>query len=122
VAAEGDPKVMLGGGELLSITNNRPEVLDAVLFLSSADYANARAVQGSWISANKGLDTSVIPDELDKQFADLLLSSDVFRFDASDMMPGEVGAGSFWKETTAWIVGGSTSDMLDNIEASWPKA
>lgn len=122
VAKEGDPKVMLGGGELLSVTNDRPEVLDAVLFLSSADYANARAAQGSWISANKGLDTSVIPDDLDKQFGELLLSSDVFRFDGSDMMPGEVGAGSFWKETTAWIVGGSTEDMLDNIEASWPKA
>lgn len=120
VVNAGDPKVMLGGGELLSITSDRPEVLDSVKFLSSADYANARAVQGSWISANKGLDTNVIPDELDKQFAELLISSDVFRFDGSDMMPGEVGAGSFWKEATAWIVGGSTEDMLNNIEDSWP--
>ena len=121
VVNEGDPKVMLGGGELLSITNDRPVVKDAVMFLSSADYANARAVQGSWISANKGLDTSVIPDEIDKQFADLLLSSDVFRFDASDMMPGAVGAGTFWTETTAWITGNDTTTMLDNIEASWPQ-
>lgn len=120
VVNAGDPKVMLGGGELLSITSDRPEVLDALIYLSSADYANARAAQGSWISANKGLDTNVIPDTLDRQFAELLISSDVFRFDGSDMMPGEVGAGSFWKEATAWIVGRSTKDMLDNIEKSWP--
>ena len=36
------------------------------------------------------------------------------------MMPGAVGSGTFWTEATAWIVGGSTEDMLDNIEASWP--
>jgi alpha-glucoside transport system substrate-binding protein len=44
----------------------------------------------------------------------------VFRFDGSDMMPGAVGAGSFWKEMTAWITGKSTKDALDNIEKSWP--
>ena len=30
-------------------------------------------------------------------------SSTAFLFDGSDQMPGEVGAGSFWKEMTAWI-------------------
>ena len=33
------------------------------------------------------------------------------------MMPGAVGSGTFWTEATAWIVGGSTDDMLNNIEA-----
>ena len=44
----------------------------------------------------------------------------VFRFDGSDQMPGEVGAGSFWTEMTNWITGESTSDALDKIESSWP--
>ena len=26
-------------------------------------------------------------------------------FDGSDQMPGEVGAGSFWKQVTSWITG-----------------
>ena len=120
VAKEGDPKVMLGGGELLSATNDRPVVMDAIRFMSSADYANARAAEGNWISANKDYDLNNIPNELDKQFADLLVSSDVFRFDGSDMMPGAVGAGTFWTEAVAWIIGGDTETMLDNIEASWP--
>ena len=43
------------------------------------------------------------------------------RFDGSDLMPGAVGAGSFWKEMTAWIgENQSTQDTLDNIESSWP--
>ena len=44
----------------------------------------------------------------------------VFRFDGSDLMPGAVGAGSEWKELTAWITGQSTKDTLDKIESSWP--
>ena len=51
----------------------------------------------------------------------LQLGADVFRFDASDLMPGAVGAGTFWTEVTAWVVGGSTDDFLNNVEASWPK-
>ena len=45
-----------------------------------------------------------------------------FRFDGSDLMPAAVGAGSFWKEMTAWITGKNTKDALDNIESSWPRA
>jgi len=45
----------------------------------------------------------------------------IFRFDASDLMPGAVGSNSFWKQATNWITGQSTKDTLDNIEASWPQ-
>jgi alpha-glucoside transport system substrate-binding protein len=45
----------------------------------------------------------------------------VFRFDGSDLMPGPVGAGSFWSEMVEWVVGSQdTATTLDNIEASWP--
>ncbi len=43
----------------------------------------------------------------------------MFRFDGADMMPAAIGSGAFWKEATAWIAGGSTDDMLNNIEAAW---
>ena len=36
-------------------------------------------------------------------------------------MPGAVGAGSFWKEMTAWISGTEDRDAaLSKIDASWP--
>ena len=45
----------------------------------------------------------------------------MLRFDASDLMPGVVGTGSFWTEMVNWIGGQSSLDeALDNIEASWP--
>ena len=44
----------------------------------------------------------------------------MFRFDASDLMPGAVGSGTFWTEVTAWVIGGDTQTFVDNVEASWP--
>jgi len=122
--AASDPKVMLTGGEFMAITkgNDRPEVKDTQLFMTSADYANARAALGSWISANKGLKIDAIPTKSDQDFAKLLLSSDVARFDGSDSMPGAVGSGTFWKQATAWITGESTDDFLKNVNDSWPKS
>ena len=70
------------------------------------------------LSPRKDFDTALITDPVMKAFAELLKNSDVFRFDGADMMPGAVGSGTFWTEATAWIVGGSTDDMLNNIEAS----
>jgi alpha-glucoside transport system substrate-binding protein len=49
-----------------------------------------------------------------------LVNSDVFRFDASDLMPSAVGAGTFWTEMVAWVTGKSTADAAAAIEASWP--
>ena len=80
----------------------------------------ANAPEPAELSPRNDIDPSLITDPLLASFAELLASSDVFRFDGADMMPGAVGAGTFWTEATAWIVGGGTEEMLDNIEASWP--
>lgn len=121
VANEGDPKVMLGGGEVIGAFNDKPEVEAVAKFLTSADYANERLKAGNWLSPNKKADISVIADPLEKQFAELLVGSDVFRFDGSDLMPGEVGSGTFWSEIVEWVVGNQdTATTLQNIEDSWP--
>ena len=45
-----------------------------------------------------------------------------FRSDGSDLMPGKVGAGSFWKGMTDWATGTADLDtVLAKIDGSWPK-
>lgn len=115
------PKAMLGGGELIAAFADRPEVKAVAEFLTSADYANERLKLGNWLTPNKQADISLVTDPLEAQFAQLLAESDVFRFDGSDLMPGPVGAGSFWSEMVEWVVGAQdTATTLDNIEATWP--
>ncbi|MGL4173049.1 MAG: ABC transporter substrate-binding protein [Actinomycetota bacterium] len=119
-------KPVLGGGEFVLAFSDRPEVQATQAFLSSDTWANEKAkatTSGGWINANKKLDPNNLVNDLDKQSVQILQDQKgVFRFDASDMMPGAVGAGSFWKEGTSWITGKSTQDALNAIEKSWPKS
>ena len=50
------------------------------------------------------------------------ISANAFRFDASDLMPVEVGQGAFWSEMTELASNGPSyiDTALDNIENSWP--
>jgi len=118
-------KPVLGGGEFVAAFDDRPEVQAFQTYLSSDTWANEKAKAtpgGGWVSANKGLDINNLVSPIDKLSAETLQDPEaVFRFDGSDQMPGAVGAGSFWKEMTAWITGNkSTKDALDAIESSWP--
>jgi alpha-glucoside transport system substrate-binding protein len=117
-------KPVLGGGEFVTAFSDRPEVQAFQTYLSTDTWANEKAKAtpgGGWVSANKGLDVANLVSPIDKLSATVLQDPKaVFRFDGSDQMPGAVGAGSFWKEMTAWITGESTKAALDKIEKSWP--
>jgi len=116
----GDPKYMLGGGDLIGAGTNKPETFDTLMYTNSSDYQTAIVKGGEVsLSTRKDFDTSNFSDPVIRNFADMLKNSDIFRFDGSDMMPAAIGSGAEWKEVTAWIAGGSTDDMLNNIEAAW---
>jgi alpha-glucoside transport system substrate-binding protein len=116
----GGKKVMLGGGDLVSAGTDKPETFAALAYTNSAQYQSDIVVAGeTGLSTRKDFDTTLIKDPNQKAWADLLKGSDVFRFDGADMMPAKVGSGSFWKEATAWILGGNTDDFLNNVEKSW---
>ena len=114
---------MLGGGEFVAAFSDRPEVQAFQTYLSTDTWANEKAKatpDGGWVSANKGLDLANIVSPIDKLSGEIFQDKEaVFRFDGSDQMPGAVGAGSFWKQMTAWITGQSTTETLANIESSW---
>jgi alpha-glucoside transport system substrate-binding protein len=116
----GGPKFLLGAGDIYAAATDKPESYDVVRYTGSVEYQQQILATRHELSPNKSIDTSVITDPFLKAIADLQKSADVFRFDASDLMPGAVGAGTFWTEVTAWVVGESTDDFLNNVEASWP--
>jgi alpha-glucoside transport system substrate-binding protein len=117
--AAGQP--VLGAGEFTIAFADRPEVQAVQTYLASAEWATSRAQLGNWVSANRNVDVANFENPIDRLSVELLQDPEtVFRFDASDIMPGAVGAGSFWSEITEWIVGQDTQTTVNNIEASWP--
>jgi alpha-glucoside transport system substrate-binding protein len=101
---------------------DRPEVRAFMAFLASEDFHNAVVPDlPTFVSPHLGLDVEALPplrQAVVEQFRD---PRAVIRVDGSDLMPGEVGAGTFWTESVRWIAeGADTQDVLDTIEASWP--
>ncbi|AYF98174.1 ABC transporter substrate-binding protein [Protaetiibacter intestinalis] len=117
---EDDPQAVTGGGEFPVAFRDADEVEAVRAYLSSDTWANNRVSLGGVISANKGVDPDNASSELLKQSIEILQGDTTFRFDGSDLMPGAVGADSFWKGIVAWVGGQSTQDTVDAIEASWP--
>ena len=118
---EAGAPAVTGGGEIVAAFSNDEETQQVQEYLSSADWANSRVALGGVISANKGLDpTNASSPILEEAISILQDPNTTFRFDASDLMPGVVGAGSFWTGMVDWINGKSTEDVLSTIDASWP--
>ncbi len=120
-----DSKPVLGGGEFAAAFSDRPEVQAFQAYLASPEWSNAKAdatPNGGWLSANKKLDVNKLVKPVDKLSYQILSDPKaVFRFDGSDLMPAAVGTGSFWKQMTAWIAPGKSSqDAADAIEKTWP--
>jgi alpha-glucoside transport system substrate-binding protein len=112
---------VLGGGTFYGAFADRPEVQAFQTFVASPEYVNLRAQQGSYISSNLGLQADSVPGVILKEaLKGLQDPKTVFRFDASDLMPAEVGSSAEWKQFTAWITGQDDATTLANIDAAWP--
>jgi alpha-glucoside transport system substrate-binding protein len=110
-----------GGGDIWGATSNRPEVMAVMQYYTSAVHLKGWMKTGGAFAPQKDADPTWYGNPVDQQIGLALKNATTFRFDASDLMPGSVGAGSFWKEMTSWASG--SEDMttaLKNIDASWP--
>jgi len=120
-SVEAGGNAVTGGGEIVGAFSNDEDTIAVQEFLSSPEWANARVKLGGVISANNGLDPASASSPILQQAITILQDPDTtFRFDASDLMPGVVGAGSFWTGMVDWINGKSTEEVLSTIDASWP--
>lgn len=119
-----ETKPTLVGGEFVGAFADREEVQAVQNYLSTAEFAESRAALGNWLSANKNLEASMFSDNPLNELSYEVLQDEasVVRFDGSDLMPAEVGAGSFWRAMTNWINGADTQSVLDEVESSWPSS
>lgn len=120
---EGGESPVLGGGDMAVMMTDNDATAQVMEWLADPEIGNEAAPNSSFISPHTTFDTELYPTELTKQMANVAYDSTAFLFDGSDQMPGEVGAGSFWREITAWISGDTDLDTaLKNIDDSWPSS
>ena len=89
-----DGTPVLGGGDLAAAFHGDDEdVQEVMTFLTSDQFGKEWAAAGGWLSPHKTFDLENYSDPTTKAVAEVAVNADVFRFDGSDLMPGEVGAG-----------------------------
>lgn len=115
-------KPVLGSGSLAAQFNNRPEVNEVMKFLATGYSMKEEAMAGVAVAPHLDADPTWYPNDASRGFAKIIQEATTFRFDGSDLMPGAVGAGSFWKGIVDWVgaKGTNTDDVLKTIDASWP--
>ena len=110
---------VLGAGTVWGITNDSPEAHALMTYLQSTEANEIWMARKGFLTPHKGVDTSKFSDPTLRKMNDILLNATTFRFDASDLMPGGVGAGSFWTGMVDYSGGKPAKDVADDIQASW---
>ncbi len=112
-----------GSADTLMVLVDRPEVRAVAEFLATPEGIQNWIRAGSAISANSATPADWYAGAYKlKVAADIANSAAGIGFDASDLMPGKVGAGTFWTEMDKWAnEGGTNTDaVLKAIDDSWP--
>ena len=114
-------KPVLVAGDIMAMFNDRPEVRAVMEYFTKGDSIKVWVESGGAISPHYDSSLDWYTNDVDRGVAEIILNADSVRFDGSDLMPGEVGAGSFWKGMTDWVSGTADLDtVLAEIDAGWP--
>jgi len=123
-----DQQGTLFAGELAVAFDDRPEVRD---FLERFSGEEAQCAMGgetgsSRLSPNVNVEADCYANEILADSSVIIteaLTEGTGRFDASDLMPSQVGSGSFWSGMMTFMQQGpdSLTSVLDEIENSWPQ-
>jgi len=110
---------VLGAGTTFTITKDSKAARAFIEFLKSPIAHEVWMAQKGFLTPHKGVNPEVFTDPTVRKMNDILLQATTFRFDGSDLMPGAVGAGSFWTGMVDFVGGKSAEDVAKSIQASW---
>ena len=112
---------VLGGGDQFVKFSDKAGVDEFLEFLTTWEACAPWARIGGALFPHKTQNFDDYGNSLEREIAKILVNATVFRFDASDLMPAEVGAGTFWTGMVNYVSGAeNAATCLKNIEESWP--
>ncbi len=110
---------VLGAGTVWTITNENQAAHDLIAYLQDPRAHEIWMALKGFLTPHKGVNPDAFGDPTLRKMNDILLNATTFRFDGSDLMPGGVGAGSFWTGMVDYAGGKSATDVAAEVQASW---
>ena len=110
---------VLGGGTIMTITRDSKGARAFMEYLQHPQAHEIWMAEDGFLTPHKGTDLAKYKTKAQRKQGEILLNATTFRFDGSDLMPGAVGAGSFWKGMVDYSGGKSAQAVADDIQKSW---
>ncbi|WP_306132329.1 ABC transporter substrate-binding protein [Roseivivax marinus] len=110
---------VLGAGTLFTITDPSEGATKMIEFLELPLAHEIWANQGAFLSPHSGLNPETYQTDTQRQQSEIIQEATTFRFDASDLMPSEIGAGAFWTGMVDYVTGSEAADVAADIQARW---
>ncbi|MEN8098682.1 MAG: ABC transporter substrate-binding protein [Chloroflexota bacterium] len=113
-------KPYLVAGDIMAIFVETPEARAVIEFFTTGESVKEWLAAAGALSPHNDSELDWYGDEIERGIAELVRDATTVRFDGSDLMPGHVGAGSFWKSMTDFFSGSVDADTaLQEIDDSW---
>ena len=110
---------VLGGGTLMAITDPSDATNALMNFLQLPLAHEVFGAQSGFLTPLKTVNPETYLNDALRGQAEILVNATTFRFDGSDLMPGGVGAGTFWTGMVDYTGGKSAEDVAAEIQSSW---
>ncbi|WP_371168950.1 ABC transporter substrate-binding protein [Aliiroseovarius sp. 2305UL8-7] len=110
---------VLGGGTLMAITNPSQGATALMDFLKLPLAHEVMMAQTGFLTPHEQVNLDAYKDDTLRGLGEILLGATTFRFDGSDLMPGGVGAGTFWTGMVDYTGGKDAGAVASDIQASW---
>jgi len=113
---------VLVAGDIYAMHNDRPEVRAVMQFFTTGESIKTWVQSGGVVAPMNDASLDWYPSEAERRMGELVQNASTLRFDGSDLMPGSVGAGTFWKGMTDYVSGTAPLDkVLGEIQAGFNK-
>ena len=110
---------VLGAGTMFSVTNESKGAMALIEFLKSPIAHEVWMAQEGFLTPYSAVNADMYATDTLRGLGDILLNATTFRFDGSDLMPGGVGAGSFWTGMVDYAGGKDGAEVAKGIQESW---
>ena len=112
-------KPVLGAGTLFSITNPSEATNVMLEWLKLPIAHELWMAQDGFLTAHAGVNLDVYATDAQRAMGEIISEATTFRYDASDLMPAEIGAGAFWTGMVDYVTGTPAEQVAETVQSRW---
>jgi len=112
-------KPVLGSGGMVTITRDAPVARAFIEFLKMPVAHEIFMAQGNFLTPHLGANDAAYANATQRALGRILTDATTFRFDGSDLMPGEIGTSAFWEAMVDYTTGTPAEEVTDMVQERW---